>query len=76
MLDNYPDVLTVKEFQKALSIGRTKSYNLLKSGDIDYFKLGKQIRIPKQNLVAYLNSICYNSTSQTQAHARKEQLWK
>ena len=60
MLENFPDILTVKQLQAALSIGRSKAYSLLHSGKLQYITIGKQIRIPKKYLLDYLSELSYN----------------
>ena len=58
-LKDYPDVLTIEHLQKILSIGRSKAYSLIKSGNIKYFRLGRQIRIPKAYLLDFISEKCY-----------------
>lgn len=60
MLDNFPDILTVKQVQDILSIGRSKTYSILHSGDLRYITIGRQIRIPKKYLLDYLSDLGYN----------------
>lgn len=60
MLDNVPDVLTVKQLQEVLSIGRNRAYRLLNNGEIPYIKIGKQMRIPKVYLIDFLSKAGYN----------------
>ena len=43
------------EAQDALRIGRAGVYKLLTSGELGYFKLGKNYKIPKDALIAYMN---------------------
>ena len=54
MFREYPDVMTVKQVQAALQIGRTWVYKLLDSGELDSFKIGRNIRITKENLIRYV----------------------
>ena len=63
MLDNYPDILTVKELQSALSIGRSKAYEMIQCGEIVSFKIGKSVRIPKSSLLEYIEKMCYNGAT-------------
>lgn len=49
-------VLTVPELASILKIGRNKAYALVRSGQIDSLKLGKQIRIPRNALCRYLEN--------------------
>lgn len=57
MFENYPDILTVKQLQEALSIGRSKAYLILHSGELKYITIGRQIRIPKKYLLDYLANL-------------------
>ena len=52
----YPDVMTPKQVQVALNIGRTWTYRLLKSGKIPSFRVGKSYRIAKRQLIKYVKS--------------------
>lgn len=51
---DFPDVLTVRQMQAALQIGRTVAYRLLKVGEIQSFRIGNSIRIPKKSLILYV----------------------
>ncbi|MEG1752220.1 MAG: helix-turn-helix domain-containing protein [Clostridia bacterium] len=44
----------MQDLQKMLGIKRTKTYELLKSGTIKSIKIGKDYKISKINVVAYL----------------------
>ena len=61
MLEQFPDILTVKDLQKILSIGRSKAYSILHSGELQYMTIGRQIRIPKKYLLDYLRKMSYNT---------------
>ena len=52
--DNYPDVMTVRQIQEALGIGRNTAYNLLNNGQIHCFHIGRTIKIPKKYLIEYI----------------------
>lgn len=54
MFKEYPDCVGVNDLQKMLGIKRTKTYELLKSGEIKSIKIGKDYKISKLNVVAYL----------------------
>ncbi|GKU79435.1 helix-turn-helix domain-containing protein [Paenibacillus sp. L3-i20] len=47
MFANYDDVLTIEDMMEILSIGHNKAYELLQSGQVKAFKIGKAYRIPK-----------------------------
>lgn len=53
-LVNYDEVLTPKEVQKMLKIGRATTYNYLRDGTIKSIKIGNKYRIPKRYLLDYL----------------------
>jgi len=60
MLEQLPDILTVRQLQDVLSIGRSKAYALLRCGEIKCITIGRQIRIPKKYLLDYLQQLGYN----------------
>jgi excisionase family DNA binding protein len=62
MFERFPDVLTIENLQKALSIGRTTAYRLISSGAINHWKIGKTIKIPKPYLLDYIASSCYTDS--------------
>jgi excisionase family DNA binding protein len=52
---NLPDVLTAPEIAKFLKIGRVKAYELMKTGEIASFRVGKRnVRTTKQALLNYI----------------------
>ena len=61
MLEQFPDILTVKDLQDVLSIGRSKAYAILHSGELQYITIGRQIRIPKKYLLDSLQKLSYNT---------------
>lgn len=60
MFNQYPDIMSVNDLRTALSIGRTKAYDLVHSGEIKSIKVGSAIRIPKKSLLDYLGLREYN----------------
>lgn len=60
MLNEYPDVMRVRDVQSVLGVGKNRVYSLLHSGAIRYITIGRMIRIPKQFLIDYLASLSYN----------------
>lgn len=55
MLENYPDVLNVNETIEILGISRNMLYDLIHSGTLPAFRLGRKIwRINKPDLILYL----------------------
>lgn len=53
--ENIPMVFSVPKLAKILQIGRNSAYELVKTGQIRCVRIGKNIRIPKQALIEYLN---------------------
>ena len=54
MLQEWPDILTVKDIKKILHIGTNKAYELAKQ--LPHMPIGSQIRINKADLIEYLNN--------------------
>ena len=54
--DDLPLTLHVEDLIEILHIGRNTAYELVRSGQIHSIKIGRQLRIPKQALIDYLNS--------------------
>ncbi len=54
MFEEFKDVLTVEELCKALRIGKSTAFQLLRSGEIKAVKVNRQWRIPKINIIKYL----------------------
>ena len=56
MFQNYPDVVCVAQLQKMLGIGRNTAYNLLKDNKIKSIRIGRVHKIPKVNIIKYLQA--------------------
>ena len=54
MLNNYNDILTVRELCEILLIGKNTAYKLLKSGEIKSVKIGHVYKIPKKYVKEYI----------------------
>ncbi len=52
---DYPDVVSVEQLMEMLQIGQVLAYKLVKSGAIKSRKVGREYKIPKVNVIAYLN---------------------
>lgn len=50
-----PLVMCVEDLMPVLSIGRNTAYELVRSGQITSFRIGRQLRITKDAVAAYLN---------------------
>ncbi len=51
---NYPDVLTVEDLSKMLGISTKTTYKLLKEKKIKSITIGRTYKIPKINVLEYL----------------------
>lgn len=54
MLNNVPDILTLKEVCATLKIGKNTALRLLQSGDLEGFRVGNQWRVAKESLFAFI----------------------
>ena len=55
MLDNTPDIMTVKDLMEALQIGKNKALALLNSGQISGHRIsGNRWRIIKEDVLEYV----------------------
>lgn len=56
MLQQYDDVISVKELCEILRIGRNRAYELLQTNQIKGFQMGRPWKIPKVSVEKYLKS--------------------
>lgn len=56
ILKDFDDVLTFVELRQVLKIGRNKAYELLQNNIISSIRIGKSYRIPKINVINYLQN--------------------
>lgn len=56
MFDNYPDVVTVKEMQAMLRIGRSTAYKLIDDGVIPSVRIGSSYLIAKKNIENFMSA--------------------
>ncbi|MBP1543094.1 MAG: helix-turn-helix domain-containing protein [Oscillospiraceae bacterium] len=54
MLNNTKDILTIKDLQKLLHIGRNTALRLVQDGEIEGFKVGRQWRVTRESVVRYV----------------------
>lgn len=52
--NDLPLTLRVEDLMPILNIGRNTAYELVRSGQIKSVRIGKQIRIPKENIRLFL----------------------
>ena len=54
MLNNTKEILTLKELQELLNIGKNTALRLVQSGDIEAFRVGKQWRALRGSVEKYI----------------------
>ena len=59
--EDLPLVLRVEDLMPLLSIGRNTAYELVRSGKIRSFHIGRCYRIPKDSVMEYLEKVCENT---------------
>lgn len=64
MLNNYPDVMTVKQAAEALGVSAASVYRLVHQRTIGSCSVGRKILIPKVCLIDYLNAARYTVSQQ------------
>ena len=55
MLNNTKDILTIKDLQKLLHIGRNTALRLVQDGEIEGFKVGRQWRVTRECVIRYMH---------------------
>ena len=54
MLNSTKDILTLKELQELLHIGKNTALRLVQSGEIEAFRVGNQWRVLRENVIRYI----------------------
>ena len=54
--EDMPLTLRIEDLMSILSIGRNTAYDLVREGKIRSVKVGRQIRIPREALLAFLGA--------------------
>jgi excisionase family DNA binding protein len=52
---DYPDIISVKQLQEMLHIGKNRALELLRNNEIPYIKIGYTFKIPKVHVIEFLN---------------------
>lgn len=55
MFENGYDILTTEEVMELLNIGKNAMYKLLASGDLKAFRVGRNWKIPRKEVDAYID---------------------
>ena len=53
--ENLPLVLRIDDLMALLGIGRNSAYDLVHSNQIRVIRIGKQIRIPREEVIRFLS---------------------
>ncbi len=53
-IDNLPLALTIDQLAQVLCVGKTSAYALVNDGTIRSIRIGRQIRVPKVELLRFL----------------------
>ena len=53
--DDLPLTLRVEELMPSLGVGRNTAYELVRSGQIRSIRVGRQLRVPKDAILDFLN---------------------
>ena len=54
MYRNIPEIMTFKECQEILRVGKNTLLDLLHSRELDGFRIGNRWRIPKESVVEFI----------------------
>lgn len=54
--DELPLTLRVEDLMPILNIGRNTAYELVRSGQIPSIRVGRQLRVPKDALIRFLQA--------------------
>ena len=55
LFKEYPDVMNVKQVSKLLDVSTKTVYKLIGDGSLSSLKVGREFRVPKVNVMRYLN---------------------
>ena len=58
MFSEYGDILSIEEVCTVLLIGRNRAYELLNTGVLRGFRLGRTWKIPKKSLESFIIQKC------------------
>lgn len=60
----YPELLTPKEVMGLLHISQATFYRILEGGLIPFYKVGRSLRVDRNDLMIYLSQIRIKSVSE------------
>ena len=56
MFTEYPDIVNIMQLKTMLDIGVNLAYELVRQKKISSLKVGREYKIPKRNVIAYLTN--------------------
>ena len=65
MFTSYPDIVNIHQLKNMLGISLTLAYKLVRQNDIVALKIGREYKIPKENVISYLKDNLNNNTKVT-----------
>lgn len=57
MIERIPEIMTLRECQKLLKVGRNTMLELIHNGKIDAFKIGNRWKITRSAVIEYLKGL-------------------
>lgn len=54
MFEYVPDIMTFKECQNVLKVGKNTLLDLIHNGEIEAFRIGNRWKIPKISIMEYI----------------------
>lgn len=57
MFERIPEIMTLRECQKLLKVGRNTMLELIHNGSIDAFKIGSRWKITRSAVIEYLKGL-------------------
>ena len=55
-IDDLPAILSIEDLMGFLGIGKNSAYSLVRSGQIKSIRIGRQIRITREAVIAFVRS--------------------
>lgn len=52
--EDLPTILSIEDLMEFLGIGKNSAYNLVRSGQIKSIRIGRQIRITRESVIAFV----------------------
>lgn len=57
MFKEYPDIVDVEQMSEMIGVSTKTAYKLLRENKIEHFKIGRTYKIPKLNILLYINVV-------------------